>query len=91
MKFDLKNILIGIIIGIISTTSMILLIGDVNIQTDFQFGEKSDKDIKRITPKVDEINLKFNEVRNWGDLIYKINENYWLPILDNEIRRIKVN
>ena len=48
MKFDLKNILIGIIIGIISTTSIFLLIGDVDIQTDFQFGEKSDTDNKDI-------------------------------------------
>ena len=40
MKFDLKNILVGLVIGIISTTFIFLLIGDVDIQTDFQFGEK---------------------------------------------------
>ena len=48
MKFDLKNILIGVVIGIISTTSIFLLIGDVDIQTDFQFGEKSNQDNKDI-------------------------------------------
>ena len=48
MKFDLKNILIGVIIGVVSTTSIFLLIGDVDIQTDFQFGEKSDTDNKDI-------------------------------------------
>ena len=48
MKIDLKNILVGFIIGIIGTTSIFLLIGDVDIQTDFQFGEKSDTDNKDI-------------------------------------------
>mgnify|MGYP001166265601 CR=1 FL=1 len=48
MKFDLKNVLLGFIIGIISTTSIFLLIGDVDIQTEFQFGEKSDIDNKDI-------------------------------------------
>ena len=44
MKFDLKNILVGVLIGIIITTSIFLLIGDVDIQTDFQFGEKLDEE-----------------------------------------------
>ena len=48
MKFDLKNILIGVLIGIISTFSILLLIGNVDIQADFQFGEKSDQDNKDI-------------------------------------------
>ena len=48
MKFDLKNILIGVIIGIISTTFIFLLMGDVDIQTDFQFGENLDVDNKDI-------------------------------------------
>ena len=43
MKFDLKNILLGIVIGIISTASILFLIGDIDIQADFQFGEKPDK------------------------------------------------
>ena len=44
MKFDLKNILVGIVIGMIGTISIFLLVGDVDIQTDFQFGEKLDQD-----------------------------------------------
>ena len=48
MKFDLKNILVGVTIGIISTTSVFFLIGDIDIQTDFQFGEKSNQDNKDI-------------------------------------------
>ena len=48
MKFDLKNILLGLVIGTIGTTSVFLLIGDVDIQTDFQFGEKLDQDDKDI-------------------------------------------
>ena len=48
MKFDLKNILIGVVLGIISTASIFLLIGDVDIQTEIQFGEKFDKDNKDI-------------------------------------------
>ena len=48
IKFEIKNILIGVIIGIISTTFIFLLMGDVDIQTDFQFGEKLDQDDKDI-------------------------------------------
>ena len=48
MKFELKNILIGVVLGIISTVSIFLLIGDVDIQTEIQFGEKFDKDNKDI-------------------------------------------
>jgi len=48
MKFEIKNILIGVIIGIISTTFVFLLIGNIDIQTDFQFGEKLDVDNKDI-------------------------------------------
>ena len=44
MKFDLKNILLGVVIGTIGTASVFLLIGDVDIQTDFQFGEKLNQD-----------------------------------------------
>tara|TARA_B110000116_G_scaffold252489_1_gene248410 strand:+ start:182 stop:517 length:336 start_codon:yes stop_codon:yes gene_type:complete len=48
MKFDLKNILLGCVIGIISTTSIFLVIGDVNIQTDFRFEDKLSTDNKDI-------------------------------------------
>ena len=44
MKFDFKNILIGVVIGVFGTTSVFLIVGDVDIQTDFQFGEKLDQD-----------------------------------------------
>ena len=60
MKFDLKNILFGVVIGAIGTTLVFLLIGDINIQTDFQFGEKldqNDKDIRiSIEKSIDENN-----------------------------------
>ena len=48
MKFELKNILLGIMIGIISTISILFLMGDINIEADFQFGEKSDKSNEEI-------------------------------------------
>ena len=48
MKFDLKNILIGVVIGIISTTSVFFLIGDVEIKTEIQLGEKVNQDNKDI-------------------------------------------
>ena len=45
MKFDLKNILLGVVIGAFATITVFLLIGDIDIQTKFQFGEKSDENI----------------------------------------------
>ena len=48
MKFDLKNILIGVVIGIISTISVFFLIGDVEIETEIQLGEKANQDNKDI-------------------------------------------
>ena len=48
MKFDLKNILIGVVIGIISTTSVFFLIGDVEIETEIQLGKKVNEDNKDI-------------------------------------------
>ena len=48
MKFDLKNILIGVVIGIISTTSVFFLIGDVEIETEIQLGEKANQENKNI-------------------------------------------
>ena len=48
MNFDLKNILIGIAIGILGTTSVFLLVGEVDIETDIQIGEKSEQDDKDI-------------------------------------------
>ena len=42
-KIDVKSILIGVLIGIIVTTSVLYLIGDIDIQTEIQLGEKEDK------------------------------------------------
>ena len=42
-KYDLKSILIGALIGIIVTTSVLYLIGDIDIQTEIQLGEKENK------------------------------------------------
>ena len=57
MKFDLKNILLGVVIGAFATITVFLLIGDIDIQTKFQFGEKSDKDIRiSIEKNIDENN-----------------------------------
>ena len=42
-KFDLKSILIGVLIGIIGTTSVFFIIGDIDIQTEIQLGEKENK------------------------------------------------
>ena len=42
-KYDLKSILIGVLIGIIVTTSVLYLIGDIDIQTEIQLGEKENK------------------------------------------------
>ena len=45
MKFDLKNILLGVVIGTIGTALFFLLIGNIDIQTNFQFGEKLDESV----------------------------------------------
>ena len=55
MNFDIKNILIGVVIGIFGTTSVFLIIGEVDIQTDVQFGERLDKDDKDIKIKIEKI------------------------------------
>ncbi|SVC27051.1 uncharacterized protein METZ01_LOCUS279905 [marine metagenome] len=61
MKFDIKNILIGVIIGIISTTFVFLLIGNIDIQTDFQFGENLDVDNKDIRISIEKSIDKNNQ------------------------------
>lgn len=48
MKFDLKNILLGVVIGTIGTASVFFLIGDVEIETEIQLGEKTNQDNKDI-------------------------------------------
>ena len=61
MKFDIKNISIGVIIGIISTTFVFLLIGNIDIQTDFQFGENLDVDNKDIRISIEKSIDKNNQ------------------------------
>ena len=61
MKFEIKNILIGVIIGIISTTFVFLLIGNIDIQTDFQFGENLDVDNKDIRISIEKSIDKNNQ------------------------------
>ena len=49
MKFDIKNILIGVVIGVFGT----MFIGDVDIQTEIQLGEKLDQDNKDIRIRIE--------------------------------------
>ena len=61
MKLDYKNILIGFFIGVICTIITFALIGDVEIETDFQFGDKAtNKDISIIIEK--EVNQDDEEI-----------------------------
>ena len=53
MKFDLKNISIGVVIGIISTTSIFFLIGDIDIETEIQLGEKANQKNKNISISIE--------------------------------------
>ena len=64
MKFDLKNILIGVVIGIISTTSVFFLLGDVEIETEIQLGEKANQDNKDI-----QINIERTIDKNGEEVI----------------------
>jgi len=64
MKFDLKNILIGVVIGIISTTSVFFLIGDVEIETEIQLGEKANQANKDI-----QINIERTIDKNGEEVI----------------------
>ena len=61
-KFDLKSIFIGLVIGIICTTSAFLIIGDIDIE--IELGEKTnqvDKDIQ--------INIEKNINKNGEEVI----------------------
>ena len=48
MKQRNKHILLGIIIGIFCTTLVFFLIGDVEIETEFKFGEKSAQESENV-------------------------------------------
>ena len=61
MRFDYKNISIGFLIGVICTIITVALIGDVEIETDFQFGDTAtNKDISIISEK--EVNQDGEEI-----------------------------
>ena len=63
MKLDYKNISIGFFIGVVCTVITFLLIGDVEIETDLQFGDKAaNKDISIIIEK--EVNSDGEEIIN---------------------------
>jgi hypothetical protein len=40
MKENKKNILKGFLLGVVFTILLFFIIGDIHIETDFQFGEK---------------------------------------------------
>ena len=88
MKFDYKNILIGTVIGILGTFLVLFVIGDVDIQTDFQFGEKldqNDKDIRiSIKESIDENNQEIIIV----DAIGK--GSVTMEDIENELERVFV-
>lgn len=43
MKFDLKNFIIGFTVGIITVILFLFLIGNISIETEFDFGYKLKK------------------------------------------------
>ena len=53
MKHRNKHILLGIIIGIFCTTLIFFLIGDVEIETEFKFGEKSVQENENVKVNID--------------------------------------
>ena len=86
MKFNLKNILLGVIIGTIGTISVFLLIGDVDIQTDFQFGEKLDQDDKDIKISIEKSIDENNQEIIIVDAIGK--GSVTMEDIENELERI---
>ena len=60
----MKNIFIGVLIGIIITTSVFFLIGDVDIQTEIQLGEKANQIDKNI-----QINIEKNIDTNGKEVL----------------------
>ena len=86
MKFNLKNILLGVIIGTIGTISVFLLIGDVDIQTDFQFGEKLDQDDKDIKISIEKSIDENNQEIIIVDAIGK--GSVTMEDIENELERV---
>ena len=48
-----KNILKGFLLGVLTTICLFFIIGDVDIEADFQFGEKSNIENKDITINIE--------------------------------------
>ena len=88
MKFDFKNILLGVVIGTIGTASVFLLIGDVDIQTDFQFGEKLDEDDKDIRISIEKNIDENNQEIIIVDAIGK--GSVTMEDIENELERVFV-
>ena len=86
MKFDLKNILIGVVIGVFGTISIFFLIGDVDIQTDFQFGEKLDQDDKDIKISIEKSIDENNQEIIIVDAIGK--GSVTMEDIENELERV---
>jgi len=57
-----KNILKGFLLGVLTTICFLFIIGNVDIEADFQFGEKLDAENKDITISIEKsINENNNE------------------------------
>ena len=44
MNTNYKNILLGIVIGVIGTCTVFFLVGDINIETEIKIGEEVSED-----------------------------------------------
>ena len=56
MKRRNKHILLGITIGVFCTTLVFFLIGDIEIETEFKFGEKSAQENENVKVNFDKEN-----------------------------------
>ena len=53
MKRRNKHILLGIILGVFCTTIVFFLIGDIEIETEFKFGEKSTQEDEKVKVNIE--------------------------------------
>ena len=66
-----KNILKGFLLGVLATISLFFIIGEVDVEADFQFGEKSDVENKDITISIEKSINENNEESIVVDVIGK--------------------